>query len=116
MHAASSGVVSGALSAFAVETARQEWREGHRRFQEELGDPRRRVRLHAHLEQVTAELRKRVGTTFTLAELVDVSAAIEDWAREAFEDLGGPNWPADVTLVADEALHLYARGATDYRP
>ena len=104
------------MSAFAVETARQEWREGHRRFHEELGDPRRRLRLLAYLEQTTGELRKRIGTTFTLEELVDAYAGVEDWAREAFEETGAPGWPRDVTLVSDEAFHLYARGATDYRP
>jgi hypothetical protein len=65
---------------------------------------------------VTAELRKRLGTTFTLTELVDVYADVEDWAREALAEHGAPGWPRDVTLVADEAFHLYARGATDYRP
>lgn len=104
------------MSAFAVETARQEWREGHRRFQEELGDPRRRLRLLAYLEQVTGELRKRLGTTFTLEELVDAYAGVEDWAREAFEELGAPGWPRYVTVVSDEAFYLYARGATDFRP
>jgi chorismate-pyruvate lyase len=104
------------VSAFAVETARQEWREGHRRFHEELRDPRRRLRLLAHLEHVTGELRKRLGTTFTLEELVDAYAGVEDWAREALEETGAPGWPRDVTLVSDEAFHLYARGATDYRP
>ena len=70
----------------------------------------------AHLEAVTAELRKRLGTTFTLAELVEVYAGVEDWARATLAERGAPGWPRDVTLVADEAFHLYARGATDYRP
>ena len=69
-----------------------------------------------YLEQVTGELRKRIGTTFTLEELVDAYAGIEDWARETFEEMGAPGWPRYVTLVSDEAFHLYARGATDYRP
>jgi hypothetical protein len=65
---------------------------------------------------VTAELRKRLGTTFTLAELVEVYAGVEDWARATLAERGAPGWPRDLTLVADEAFHLYARGATDYRP
>jgi hypothetical protein len=65
---------------------------------------------------VTAELRKRLGTTFTLSELVDVYASVEDWARDTLAEQGAPGWPRDVTLVADEAFHLYARGAIDYRP
>jgi hypothetical protein len=104
------------VSAYAVETARQEWEEGHRRFQEEAQDPRRRLRLLDQLERVTAELRRRLGTTFTLSELVETYPGVEDWAREALEDVGGAGWARDVTLVSDEAFHLYARGATDYRP
>lgn len=104
------------MSSAAVETARQEWEEGHRRFREEARDPRRGRWLLAYLEQITAELRKRIGTTFTLAELTDAYAGVEDWAREALAESGAPGWPRDVTLVADEAFHLYARGATDYKP
>ncbi len=104
------------MSSFAVETARQEWQEGHRRFHEEVRDPRRRPWLLSHLERVTNELRKRLGTTFTLAELADSYAGVEDWAREALEESGAPGWAGDVTLVSDEAFHLYARGAVDYRP
>jgi hypothetical protein len=104
------------VSSSAVEAARQEWEEGHRRFREELRDARRRAWLLSHLERVTAELRKRIGTTFTLAELAGAYGGVEDWAREALADTGAPGWPRDVTLVSDEAFHLYARGATDYRP
>jgi hypothetical protein len=104
------------VSSAAIETARQEWQEGHRRFREEARDQRRGHWLLAHLEQISAELRKRVGTTFTLAELADAYPGIEDWAREALAESGAPGWPRDVTLVADEAFHLYARGAVDYRP
>ncbi len=65
---------------------------------------------------MTAELRKRLGTTFTLSELVDVYAGVETWAGATLAEGGASGWPRDVTLVADEAFHLYARGATDYRP
>jgi hypothetical protein len=104
------------VTSYAVETARQEWEEGHRRFQEEARDPRRRLHLLDLLERVTAELRKRLGTTFTMSELVETYPGVEEWARESLEDLALPGWPRDVTLVSDEAFHLYARGAVDYRP
>lgn len=104
------------MTSYVVETARQEWEEGHRRFQEEARDPRRRLRLLDLLERVTAELRKRLGTTFTMAELVETYPGVEEWARESLEDLRLPGWPRDVTLVSEEAFHLYARGAVDYRP
>ena len=99
-----------------IETARQQWDEGHRRFEEEARDPGRRLRLLTHLEIVYDELRKRLGSTFTLAELAEVYAGAEDWAREALAEAGAPGWPRDLTLVSDEAFHLYARGAADHRP
>jgi len=104
------------LSSYVVETARHQWEQGHRRFEEEARDPARRLRLLQHLETVNDELRKRLGSTFTLAELAETYAGAEDWAREALAEAGAPGWPRDLALVADEAFHVYARGAVDYRP
>ncbi len=50
---------------------RQEWEEGDRRLEEERGDRRRYERLLEQVAIVTDELRKQVGQTYTLAELVD---------------------------------------------
>src|SRR5205085_4644058 len=52
-----------------LDSVRQEWEEGNRRFEELARDRALRPRLFAQLEIVTDELRKRVGQTFTLAEL-----------------------------------------------
>jgi hypothetical protein len=116
LYVRAAGVGSGALSSYVVENARQQWKAGHRRFEEEARDPARRLRLLGHLETISDELRKRIGSTFTLAELADVYAGAEDWVREALAEAGAPGWPRDLALVSDEAFHLYARGATDYRP
>ena len=42
--------------------------------------------LHRQREIVLDELRRRVGTTFTLAELVAAYAASEHWVREVIEE------------------------------
>ena len=98
-----------------LESARNEWDEGYRRLQGEAGDRQRHERLLAAVEAVTAELRRRVGQTFTLRELVAAYADAERWSRDAVvEVLDGP--PPNVGLVEDAAFYLYARGATDYRP
>jgi hypothetical protein len=104
------------VSSLTLDTARQQWQEGHRRFQEEARDRGRRFRLLAYLETVSDELRKRLGTTFTLAELVEDYARADDWVRDVLAESGTPGWARDAALVTDEAFHLYARGATDYRP
>ena len=105
------------MAATAVEHARQEWNEGHRRLEVEARDPGRAEELYHQLDVVLAELRRRVGETFTLAQLAQAYAGSEDWAREAVAaEAPGPGWARHLTLVNDAAFHLYARGATDYRP
>jgi hypothetical protein len=101
------------MSAVAVEHARQQWEEGHRRLQEHASEPARLVRLHAQVDSVTAELRRRVGQTFTLAELVQAYEEAERWLPEA---VGQGASAGDLALVEDAAFHLYARGALDYAP
>jgi len=100
-----------------VGRVRQEWQEGHARLLEAARDPVASERLYAQVEAVTAQLRRRVGGVFELAELADAYADSETWVRE------GPGLPScrpydDATLavVADAAFHLYSRGAVDYTP
>jgi hypothetical protein len=101
----------------ALEQTRREWEEGHRRFEEEARDPARAGPLLEELETVTAQLRRRVGQTFTLDELADHYAAADRWTREAVAEMQPtPGWPRRLSLVTDEAFHRYSRGAVDYRP
>lgn len=105
------------MAATAVEHARQEWQEGHRRLEAEARDAGRAERLYHQLDVVLAALRRRVGETFTLAQLAQAYVGSEDWAREAVAgEAPSPGWARDLTVVNDAAFHVYARGATDYRP
>ena len=109
--------VGSAMSSVAVEHARQQWEEGHRRLESSARERATYERLYAQLESVTDELRRRVGQTFTLEQLAAVYATAERWTRDAAER-GAPERarPEDVTTVEDAAFHLYARGAVDYIP
>jgi len=101
----------------SVESARRDWADGWRRFQEESQDPAAADRLGQQLEVVTDELRRRVGGTFTLAELARVYADADRWARAAVADqAAAPGWPRLLSVVQDAAFHVYARGAVDYEP
>ena len=63
------------------------------------------------------ELRRRVGGTFTLAELAAAYADAERWVRAVVADRAPvPSWPRFLSVVQDAAFHLYARGAIDYEP
>ena len=67
----------------------------------------------------SGELRRRVGQTFTLAELARAYEDSEDWIRDVVRANGPAEARAgirDVALVGDAAFASYARGATDYRP
>jgi hypothetical protein len=100
-----------------VELARQQWADGNRRVEDTRGDRPRHARLLAEVELVTAELRKRVGQTFTLAELADAYDGADRWGRDAIEDADPEGGAAlEAGTVTDAAFHLYARGAADYAP
>jgi hypothetical protein len=105
------------MSSVAVEHARQQWEEGHRRLESRARERRVYNRLHAQVGAVTEELRRRVGQTFTIAQLAEVYAGAERWSREAAAR-GAPETarPEDLAVVEDAAFHLYARGAVDYVP
>jgi hypothetical protein len=101
----------------AVETARAEWEEAHRRLEGHANEPVLYARLLEQVEVVTAELARRVGQTFTLAELAEAYAGAERWTRDAVaERAPAPGWPRTLTVVEGEAFHRYQRGAVDYVP
>jgi hypothetical protein len=100
-----------------VEVARQEWEEGSRRLETAREDRRRYGQLLQLLELVLDELRRRIGQTYTLAELVAVYGDSERWAREVLEERAAtPGWPRELTVVLAAAFDAYQRGAIDYEP
>ncbi len=100
-----------------VESARREWEDAYRRFEEESRDARRARGLHLQLAAVSGELRKRVGSTFTLGELADEYRRADSWVPEAVgvAELD-PAWLAMLSTVEGAAFRLYARGAVDFEP
>ena len=95
---------------------RQEWEEGARALEREREDRRRYERLLDQVEVVTAELRRRVGGTYSLGELGLAYRDAERWARDAVEDRApSPGWPRDLSLVLAAAFFAYQRGAVDYQ-
>lgn len=100
-----------------LELARQHWQDGNRRVEAARVDRGRYIELVGEVELTVAQLRKRVGQTFTLAELASAYDGADDWVRQLLDDAdpegAGPTEPGTVT---DAAFHSYARGASDYRP
>jgi hypothetical protein len=101
----------------SVDAARQQWEDGNRRLEAYASDPGVYGSLLEQLNIATEELRKRVGETFTLAELAEVYTASDNWMQAALEErVASPRWERQLSVVQDAAFHLYARGATDYVP
>lgn len=106
-----------AVTEAEVESARREWQDGHRRLLEVARDGAARERLLEQVDAVAAELRRRVGGTFTTRELAAAYADAERWTRAVVaEQAAAPGWPRTLSLVEAAAFHLYARGAQDYAP
>jgi hypothetical protein len=101
----------------ALDQTRREWELGHRRLQQEVREAPGGEPWLAELEAVTGELRRRVGQTFTLADLADAYASAEAWSREAVEETEpASGWPRRLATVTEAAFHVYSRGAVDYEP
>jgi deoxyinosine 3'endonuclease (endonuclease V) len=92
-----------------VDSTRQEWEEGHRRIDAEP-DRRARARLLEQVDLVRDELRRRIGQTFTLAELDQAYRDADAWAAAVIAE------PRSAAVITAAAFHLYSRGAVDYAP
>ena len=100
-----------------VSIARHEWQEGSRRLEAARDDAHRYGQLLRLLDVLLAELRRRVGQTYTLEELSAAYVDSERWAREVLEERADtPGWPRDLTTVLAAAFDAYQRGAVDYEP
>ena len=101
------------MSAVAVENARLQWEEGYRRLNEHASDRPVYLHLLAQVDVLIRELNRRVGQTFTLADLAAAYADADRWLLEVLPPGAGA---VQLGLVEDAAFHLYARGAVDYAP
>jgi hypothetical protein len=100
-----------------AEVTRQEWEEGSRRLEAARDDAPRYRQLLRFLDLVLDELRRRVGQTYTLGELVVEYGESDRWGREVLEERAeSTGWPRDLSLVLAAAFDAYQRGAIDYKP
>jgi hypothetical protein len=103
--------------ASAVDIVRQEWEDGYRKVEARAGDRQLYQRVLAQVEAILDELRRRVGQTFTLAELTEAYAGADRWSRDVVvERAPFPGWVRTVSEAEAAAFHVYQRGATDYEP
>jgi len=94
---------------YAVENALFQWEEGERRLRD--APERERRQLHAAADVVFEEVRRRLGGSFTLAELANLYGEGTDWANDLAERRFAGT---DSSHVVDAAFGRYARFASDY--
>jgi hypothetical protein len=91
---------------YALENALFQWRDGEQRLRD-ADDPERR-RLERAVEVVVEELRRRLGSSFTAAELAVLYADGTDWATDLVQrQLPG----VTASDVVDAAFARYSREA-----
>lgn len=95
------------------EGALNQWREGERRVV--AAPPERRRVLELIVERIGAELRRRLGGTFTTQELAELYGHGTDWCMEiATRTAPDDPWAWDARTVADAAFLRYVRDARDF--
>lgn len=97
-----------------VELAMAEWEAGYREVEELRSDPRRYRAAARAVEAIGQELRRRLGSTFTLDELVALYGDGTDWALELAMRMGARLPEALDARAADAAFYLYMREAADW--
>jgi hypothetical protein len=85
---------------YGLENAIFQWEEAERRLREL--DPSERARTESGVGRALDELRRRLGSEFSVQELSDLYASEPELAA------GVPAW------VVDAAFARYAREASDY--
>src|SRR3954449_5473428 len=94
---------------YAVENALFQWEDGERHLRE-TAEPAR-GQLEDAVMVVVDELRRRLGSAFTVEELARFYAQDVDWASDiAQREAAG----TDSSSVVDAAFSRYAREATNY--
>jgi len=89
------------------------WRDGERRLR--TAEPDDRPSLERVTDAIVDELRRRLGGSFTTAELAAIYDDAFDWSFDVATRVA-PGDPAawDVTTVAGAAFARYVRSAADW--
>lgn len=97
---------------YPLENALFQWEEGWRALRAIEG-PRERRQADRVVAAIQDELRRRIGPTFSAAELAELYGRGTDWCLQvAMDAVSGID--ADLRSLADAAFWLYLRGATDF--
>lgn len=97
---------------YSLENALFQWEEGLRTLRAIEG-PRERRQADRIVAAIQDGLRRRIGPTFSAAELAELYGRGTDWCLQVATDTV-PGLATDSRSLADAAFWLYLRGATDF--
>jgi hypothetical protein len=98
-----------------IENTIFQWEEGYRRLQAVRSDPRSYRAVGQVVMAVEDELRKRLGSSFSIEELAAVYREDADWDLElAMRRVPAASASWDSSTVVDAAFYLYMREASDF--
>jgi hypothetical protein len=97
---------------YSLENALFQWEEGMRALRAIEG-PRERRQADRLVGAIQDELRRRIGPTFSAADLAELYGRGTDWCLQVATDVA-PGLAGDARSLADAAFWMYLRGATDF--
>jgi hypothetical protein len=97
---------------YPLENALFQWEEGLRVLRA-IDAPRERRQADRVVAAIQEELRRRIGPTFTAAELAELYGRGTDWCLQVATDVA-PGLSTDARSLADAAFWLYLRSAGDF--
>jgi hypothetical protein len=98
--------------AYPLANALYQWEEGARELAA-IDDPRRRRLADRVIAAIRVELRRRIGPSFSAAELADLYGEGTDWAQQIAIEVA-PEATGEAQTLADAAFWAYLRGASDF--
>jgi hypothetical protein len=98
-----------------TEVALSEWAESTRMVADKPLTAVRRAVLDSVIFEIMAEIQRRIGTSFSLAEIVGLYRDSGPWCLEVAMRTTDQPWAYDLSLVQGAAFGRYARNAYDFR-
>ena len=101
-----------------LESIRRDWADGERRLAAaRVRDPARAAVYDTVIAEMRRSLRRRVGQTFSLADLAQVYARSAAWTRDVAQRTApGAAYAHDLSVTADAVFAEASRQASDWTP
>ncbi len=97
---------------YPLENALFQWEDGWRDLRA-IEDPKERRLAERVVEAMREELRRRIGSTFSAAQLADLYGEGTEWALGIAGDIA-PAMESRSQSLADAAFWAHLRGAGDF--